>query len=93
MDKAIAIGDTMDCIEIGSADNGFVLRYKDPEIIKANADSDGWQDPYRSRVYDSADKLADDLKRLLPIMKQYGDEKNEADEYRSAMAEAFAQDN
>lgn len=81
---------TMDCIEISAADNGFVLRYKDPEIAKRNADSErGWEDPYRSRVYPDAQTLADDLTKLLPLMKEYSEERDESAEYRDALNEAF----
>ena len=80
----------MDCIEISAADNGFVLRYKDPEIVKRNAESEsGWQDPYRSRVYPDPTALAEDLTKLLPLMKQYSEERDEATEYRAALHEAF----
>ena len=80
----------MDCIEISAADNGFVLRYKDPEIVKRNAESDrGWQDPHRSRVYPDPQTLADDLTKLLPLMKEYSEERDESAEYRDALNEAF----
>lgn len=80
----------MDCIEIKTADNGFVLSYRDPEIVKQNSTSDGWTDPYRSRVYDTPQALTADLEKLLPIMAEFAKEEDEVDEYKSAIAEAFS---
>jgi hypothetical protein len=79
----------MDSIEIKVADNGFVLCYRDPEIVKKNANSDSWTDPYRQRVYNSPEALGADLSKLLPIMKEYGEEKDDASEYSLALSEAF----
>lgn len=81
----------MDCIEINVADNGFVLRYKDPVIAEKNANSDGWQDPYRSRVYNTPEALAADLTKLLPLMKQHTEDKNEAQEYSDELNRAFSE--
>ncbi|MNM65407.1 hypothetical protein D3C81_768540 [compost metagenome] len=81
----------MDCIEIKTADNGFVLSYKDPVIVKQNAENDGWQDPYRSRVYNTPEALAADLTKLLPLMKQHSAERNEAQDYAAELNKAFAE--
>lgn len=80
----------MDSIEISTADNGFVLRYRDPEITKANRKNDCWEDPYRSRVYNTPESLTADLVKILPVfMEMNNEEKSEVDEYRGALAEAF----
>jgi hypothetical protein len=82
----------MDCIEITTADNGFVLRYKDPVIVEQNADGDGgWKDPYRSRVYSTPETLAEDLTKLLPLMKQRSKETNEAQTYAAELNRVFAE--
>lgn len=79
-----------DCIEITAADNGYVLRYKDPELVERNANSEGWVDPYKSRVYNDPEQLTADLSKLLPLMLKYANERSESDEYKDALAEAFA---
>lgn len=81
-----------DCIEITAADNGFVLRYKDPEIVKNNVANEGWVDPYKSRVYNDPTQLTADLAQLLPIMLEYSTERDTADEYKQALAEAFGKE-
>lgn len=80
----------MACIEIETADNGFVLEYDDPEIVSSNASSDSWTDPTRQRVYATAEALMADLKTLLPLMKAQDDEKDQASQYKSALNEVFA---
>lgn len=82
---------TMDCIEINTADNGFVLRYKDPVIAKKNAESDGWEDPYRNRVYETPEALVADLSKLLPLMKEHAEERTAAQDYSAELKQAFAE--
>lgn len=79
-------------IEIDAADNGYVLKYRDPEIERRNRDSDCWMDPHKSRVYADVAHLTADLAKLLPIMLERSAENSEHNEYKSAFAEAFSKE-
>ena len=79
----------MDMIEIACADNGFVMRYKDMEVVAKNRTSDGWQDPWRQRVYETPEALTADLAKVLPLMREYKEEQSEQVEFADAIAEAF----
>lgn len=81
----------MDEIEIKLADNGFVLKYRDPQIVARNRTSDSYEDPCRARVYETAEALTADLAKLLPMMQAHAEEKDDAKEYASALSEAFNQ--
>lgn len=78
----------MQRITIEPADNGFVLCYQDPAIVKRNRDSDHWEDPERRRVYSTPEALAKDLMAVLPLMEK--PEPKPENDYNDALAEAFS---
>ena len=77
-------------VRIALADNGYVLKFDDPEILERNRDSDRWQDPERQRVYSSPEALVADLSNLLPLLEKGEDESS--DTYKGALAEAFSKE-
>lgn len=73
-------------LEIEVAQNGFVLKYQDPEIMAKNRSSDGgWVDPYKQMVYPSADALIGALGKILPVIATCADKEREPDENFSYM--------
>lgn len=77
-------------VRINVLDNGYTLSYDDPEIKANNRKNDNWEDPERTRVYNTMEALLTDLDKLLPLLKPEPIE--EQNEYESAIAEAFAKD-
>ena len=77
-------------VRISVLDNGYTLSYDDPEIKANNRKNDNWEDPERTRVYNTLPALTADLNKLLPLLKPEPIE--EQSEYESAIAEAFAKD-
>lgn len=51
---------------IEAADNGFIARYDDPDIIAQNTSDDmGWNDPERQVVFPDMDSLQEALPDLI----------------------------
>lgn len=85
----------MDCeLRIKPADNGFVLEYEDPAIRMANRGDGPWQDPWRKRVYATADELKADLDKLLPIFVEYASKPEPSNQnFSSVLSEALQEKN
>lgn len=86
----------MDCsFRVEMADNGFVLNYDDPEIRAKNRGDGPWEDPSRRRVYSTTDALMADINKLVPIMAEYAEKKDEEmdadDQYKTALSTAFSE--
>lgn len=59
----------MDKIEIKAAQNGFIIEYDDPEIVKANeASKSGWKDPETYKVYTDPKAMLKDIEAMLPML-------------------------
>lgn len=80
----------MDSIDICLADNGYLLKYRDPKLVAQNKGDGPWVDPYRSRVYETAETLMAGLTALLPLMKEEQASKTD-DEFSAAFNEALSQ--
>ena len=80
----------MNCIRISVADNGLILSFDDPEIRAKNRGEGPWQDPERQRVYETPEALLVDLNKLVPLLKAEPPE-TAKDEYQTAIAQAFAE--
>lgn len=75
------------CIKIERAQNGFEVELEDPEIVKANDESEGrYRDPYVCYVFKTKQEVFDFLDKVID--KLDADEENDESEYTSAFDEA-----
>ncbi|WP_288074902.1 hypothetical protein [Pseudomonas sp.] len=75
-------------IEIEVAENGYIVEYKDPQIMEANSkDGAKWEDPHVQRVYATQAAMMEDLASILPALKP--SEPSPASEEGMAFNEAF----
>jgi len=65
-----------DRVEIRFAENGFVLRYADPEIVEKNRESEeGYEDPDVEQVFNDYDSLMEGVGRVVSMISdQAGEE-------------------
>lgn len=75
----------MDRVIIEAAENGYIMKYDDPAIIKKNRESDGWTDPEVRRVYPDESSMVQDLATVLPELKTKA---APAEDYAEAFEEA-----
>lgn len=59
----------MERITIEPAENGYILRYDDPEIVKKNRGPGPWVEPEVRKVYPDEASMIQDLSTLLPVLK------------------------
>lgn len=53
------------------ADNGFIIRYDDPELMKKNRDRDeGWEDPERTAVFKTVDEMKEGLNAVVDAVTE-----------------------
>lgn len=75
-------------IEIEVVENGYIVEWKDPKAVEANAKEGAkWKDPMVSRVYSTQAALMEDIATILPSLKPT--EPNPAAEDTAAFNEAF----
>lgn len=76
-------------IEIEVAQNGFVMKYDDPETVAQNRSSEGgWVDPCKQMVYPTADALLSALSKILPVIAANATQEQEPGESFSDMLKA-----
>lgn len=69
-------------MHIERIENGFMLRYCDPELEAMNRKSKHWVDTERAKSFPDEGSLLAGIKEMLPTLKQIQDDK-------IAYAEAF----
>lgn len=53
------------------ADNGFIIRYDDPEVMKKNRSEKGdWQDPERTAVFKTVDEMKEGLNTVVDAVTE-----------------------
>lgn len=56
-------------VNIRKAENGYIIRYDDPDIAKANReDDDNWQDPSKEILSDTPEKAMKVIQKVLTKM-------------------------
>jgi hypothetical protein len=80
-------------LTVERVENGFVLRYRDPELEAKNRASEHWIDASKERIYTTADALLADLKNIIPLMTGEEEDDSPAAVYSNALSEAFGKDN
>jgi len=60
----------MNMVRIESADNGFIVRYDDPEVEAKNRREDSFSDPERQVVYPDMESLKEGLDSILEIVNK-----------------------
>jgi hypothetical protein len=85
--------DGLQSVSIERVENGFVLRYRDPELEAQNRASDHWVDASKERIYSTAEALLADLRKLIPLMAGEEPDDSPAAVYKNALSEAFGKDN
>lgn len=61
------------------ADNGFVIRYDDPEVMQKNRDSDDkWEDPERTAVFKTVDEMKEGLNSVVETVTKAAAMESEA---------------
>jgi len=86
-------GPVLQSVTVERVENGFVLRYRDPEIEALNRASDHWIDASKERIYSTAEALLADLRKLIPLMAGEEPDNSPAAVYKHALSEAFGKDN
>lgn len=66
MNYARPIGIMDDIVRIEKLENGYEVEVIDPAVVKENAKSNGWQDPYKAYAFDDIEKMLAFLREVLP---------------------------
>ena len=64
-------------LEIEVAQNGFILKYRDPDVVASNRNSDSktpWMDPCKRLVYPDAGALVSALTKILPAVQAHAND-------------------
>ena len=76
-------------LELEAATNGFILKYRDPEIERGNRGDGCWQDPWKTVVFNKAEELVSVIAAIIPTMSLADAEEAKADSFNEAFDEAL----
>lgn len=76
-------------LELEAATNGFILKYRDPEIERGNRGDGCWQDPWKSVVFNKAEELVSVIAAILPTMTAEDAAEARSDSFNEAFDEAL----
>lgn len=76
-------------LELEAATNGFILKYRDPEIERGNRGDGCWQDPWKSVVFNKAEELVSVIAALLPAMSVEDEAEARTNSFNEAFDEAL----
>jgi len=78
-------------VNIRKAENGYIIRYDDPEIDRKNREDDAkWEDPSKEVLSDSPEKAMKVMQKVLA--KISGEDEMEKVSFDSAFDEAMNDD-
>ena len=72
-------------VYVEAADNGYVVSYKDPEIVRQNEKGDTWTDPERMVICKKLDEVGAVLAKCLPEVKEKADDGDFVGAFKQAM--------
>ncbi len=76
-------------LELEAATNGFILKYRDPEIERGNRGDGCWKDPWKAVVFNKAEELVSVIAAIIPTMSLEDAEEAKADSFNEAFDEAL----